>query len=217
MMISLASSKLADGKQMNTWDGLENKDEDVPEKAQPDLVYLPASVLDDGYSSQKVALLAISNLFIAILMRRSWLSLSVATVVLIYIILVFLASTTAFAYPILRVKRHDTFKMHTSIRGMDSNYISLGTGHCSLMLLRIKLQKIPIRSVFLSHHAVQMFVDYVIENPSPLLFVGVPGSFQRFSTGPLYEWHSFAAIATPGRSGFSIIVSQASDWSTEMK
>lgn len=27
-----------DGKQMNTWDGLENKDEDVPEKAQPDLV-----------------------------------------------------------------------------------------------------------------------------------------------------------------------------------
>ncbi|PBK98654.1 hypothetical protein ARMGADRAFT_920726, partial [Armillaria gallica] len=44
------------------------------------------------------------------------------------------------------------------------------------------------------------------------------GSFQRFSTGSLYEWHSFATIATPGRTGFSIIiVSQASDWSTEMK
>lgn len=88
---------------------------------------------------------------------------------------------------------------------------------CSLMLHWINLQKIPVRSVFLSHHAVQMFVDYVIENPSPLLFVGVPGSFQRFSTGPLYEWHSFAAIATPGRTGFSIIISRASDWSTEMK
>ncbi|SJL16141.1 uncharacterized protein ARMOST_19660 [Armillaria ostoyae] len=46
----------------------------------------------------------------------------------------------------------------------------------------------------------------------------VPGSFHRFSTGSLYEWHSFAAIATPGQTGFSIIViSQAGAWSTEMK
>ncbi len=44
----------------------------------------------------------------------------------------------------------------------------------------------------------------------------VPGSFQRFSTDPLNEWHSFATIAIPGKTGFSIIISQAGDWSTEM-
>ncbi|PBK70641.1 hypothetical protein ARMSODRAFT_973952 [Armillaria solidipes] len=131
-----------------------------------------------GYSSQNAALLTISNLFIAILMRRSWLSTSVATVVLIYVILAFLASIITFAYPTLCVKRHDTFKAYTSIHGMDSNCISFCTGPHS-----------------------------------------VPGSFQRFSTGSLYEWHSLAAIATPGWTGFSIIIiiSQAGAWPTEMK
>ncbi len=38
MMVSLESLKLAGGKQMNPWDSLENKGQDVPEKAQPDLI-----------------------------------------------------------------------------------------------------------------------------------------------------------------------------------
>ncbi|KAK0204165.1 hypothetical protein DFS33DRAFT_1384419 [Desarmillaria ectypa] len=95
---------------------------------------------------------------------------------------------------------------------------------CSLFLPWIKLQKVPVRSVVLSDHAVQTFVDYGIKHRSSLLFFylvfimpsPVPGSFQRFSTDPLYEWHSFVTISISVETGFSIIISQVGDWPTEM-
>ncbi|KAK0449561.1 uncharacterized protein EV420DRAFT_1646889 [Desarmillaria tabescens] len=173
-----------------------------------------------GCNSQKAALLAVSNLFIAILMRKSWLSIrcslllvrflghglldvnslqgelannerkSVATVVLTHHILGFLTSIIIF------------------VHGVDCNCISLGAEavvkndhrdqtflgnarvhpalfwlmiilSCSIVLPWVKLQKVPMRSVVISDHAVQMFVDY---GSHP-----VPGSFQRFSVDPLYK------------------------------
>ncbi|KAG7446907.1 uncharacterized protein BT62DRAFT_93218 [Guyanagaster necrorhizus] len=316
-VISRTSSKLADEKQMNPWDGYEN--DEVPEKVQPRLVRnlrlkafsiyrrlfsvvfitnmgIFVSYAIRGYDSQKIALLAVSNLFIAILMRQElvintlfavacavpqswpfwirklvarvyhnggvhsgaavsgtiWLILlavqatrelvnnkgtSVATVVLTYIILAFLTSIVMFAHPTLRVKHHDAFECVHRFMGWTATALvwaqvilltndykgekSLGNAlihsapfwlmivlSCSLILPWVKLQKVPVRSVVLSDHAVQLFVDY---GPHP-----VPGSFQRFSTDPLNEWHSFATIAIPGKTGFSIIISQAGDWSTEM-
>ncbi|KAK0496375.1 hypothetical protein EDD18DRAFT_1353119 [Armillaria luteobubalina] len=158
---------------------------------------------------------------------------SVATVVLTYIILAFLTSIVIFAHPILRVKRHDTFERVHRFMGWTATALvwsqvvlltndhrgdrSLGNAlvhsapfwlmivlSCSLILPWVKLQKVLVKSVVLSDHAVRLFIDYV------------PGSFQRFSTDPLNEWHSFATIAIPGKTGFSIIISQAGDWSTEM-
>ena len=32
---------------------------------------------------------------------------------------------------------------------------------------------------------------------------------------PLWEWHSFATIAVPGKKGYSAVVSRAGDWTKE--
>ncbi|KAK0482251.1 hypothetical protein IW261DRAFT_1467023 [Armillaria novae-zelandiae] len=308
-VVSRTSSNLADEKQMNPWDGYEN--DEMPEKVQPRLVRnlrlqafsiyrrffsvvfitnmgIFISYAIRGYNSQKVALLAVSNLFIAILMRQelvintlfavacavpqSWpfwirklaarvyhnggvhsgaavsgtvwlILLSVqATRELVnnkgYIILAFLTSIVIFAHPTLRVKRHDTFeRVHrfmgwtatalvwSQVRTMSSLLTNDHRGErtlgaalvhsapfwlddCSELLAHPSLGETAegprLRASFLSNHAVQA-------SPHP-----VPGSFQRFSTDPLNEWHSFATIAIPGKTGFSIIISQAGDWSTEM-
>jgi hypothetical protein len=34
------------------------------------------------------------------------------------------------------------------------------------------------------------------------------------SRNPLREWHAFASVATPGRSGFRLLVSRAGDWTS---
>lgn len=41
-----------------------------------------------------------------------------------------------------------------------------------------------------------------------------PGQFTRLSESPLLEWHSFAAIAEPGKTGYSAVVSRAGDWTS---
>ncbi|SJL07730.1 related to non-ribosomal peptide synthetase [Armillaria ostoyae] len=284
-------------KQVNPWDGYE--EDEMPEKKQPRLVRnlrlqafsiyrrlfsvvfltnigIFISYAIRGYHSQKIALVAVANIFIAILMRQEhvinalfavtaarvyhnggvhsgaavsgtvWLILlavqatrelvqgkgtSVATVSLTYIVLAFLVGIVVFAYPTFRIKRHDAFeRMHrfmgwTATALVWSQVVVLtndykgdkSLGHAlvhsapfwlmmvlswSLILPWTKLQKVPVRSVVLSNHAVR---------PHP-----VPGSFQRFSTDPLNEWHSFATIAAPGVTGYSIIISQAGDWTTEM-
>ena len=38
------------------------------------------------------------------------------------------------------------------------------------------------------------------------------GSYVRLSTSPLLQWHSFATISEPGKTGFSLIVSNSGDW-----
>ncbi|KAK0202003.1 hypothetical protein DFS33DRAFT_1038456 [Desarmillaria ectypa] len=320
MVVSQTSSKagsLVDEKLGNPWDGYE--DDEQPDKIQPRLVRnmrlqafsiyrrlfsvvfitnmgIFISYAIRGYHSQKIALVTVANIFIAILMRQElvintlflifcsvpkswpffirktaarvyhlggihsgaassavvWLVLlavqatrervnnrgtSTATVTLTYIILFFLVGIVLFAYPALRIKRHDAFeRVHRFLGWTATAFVwaqvvlltndykgdkSLGSAlvhsaafwlmivlSLSLILPWTKLRKVPVKSVVLSNHAVQLFVDY---GPHP-----VPGSFQRFSTDPLNEWHSFATIAVPGKPGFSIIISQAGDWTTEM-
>jgi predicted ferric reductase len=42
------------------------------------------------------------------------------------------------------------------------------------------------------------------------------GSFIRLSDSPLMEWHGFATISEPGKTGFSLVVSRAGDWTSKM-
>ncbi|KAK0192197.1 hypothetical protein F5146DRAFT_1102252 [Armillaria mellea] len=270
-VVSRTSSNLADEKQMNPWDGYEN--DEMPEKVQPRMVRnlrLQAFSIYRRLFSVKVALLAVSNLFIAILMRQElvintlfavacsvpqswpfwirklaarvyhnggvhsgaavsgtvWLILlsvqatrelvnnkgtSVATVVLTYIILAFLTSIVIFAHPTLRVKRHDTFErvhrfMGWTVTALVWSQARGASDHALVHSAPFWLMiKVPVQSVVLSDHAVQLFAH-----------TQSLAQFQRFSTDPLNEWHSFATIAIPGKTGFSIIISQAGDWSTEM-
>jgi NAD(P)H-flavin reductase len=42
------------------------------------------------------------------------------------------------------------------------------------------------------------------------------GTAIRITDSPLKEWHAFATIREPGRSGFSLIVSRAGDWTSKV-
>ena len=42
-----------------------------------------------------------------------------------------------------------------------------------------------------------------------------PGSFVRLSEDPLFEWHGFATISEPGKTGYSVIISRAGDWTSK--
>ncbi|KAK0192195.1 hypothetical protein F5146DRAFT_1120128 [Armillaria mellea] len=232
-VVSRTSSNLADEKQMNPWDGYEN--DEVPEKVQPRM---------------KVALLAVSNLFIAILIRQelvintlfavacsvpqSWpfwirklaarvyhnggvhsgaavsgissrrrLQLSCSQ----YIILAFLTSIVIFAHPTLRVKRHDTFERVHRFMGWTatalvwSQVVLLTNDHRGERTLGNALVHsapfwLMIRSELLAHSSLGEIAEG-------------PGSCSLTT-------HSFATIAIPEKTGFSIIISQAGDWSTEM-
>ncbi|KAM5341426.1 hypothetical protein ACJ41O_005801 [Fusarium nematophilum] len=83
----------------------------------------------------------------------------------------------------------------------------LAAATCSIASSWLSLRKVPVDAEVLSDHAVRLHFDYTVP---------VNGSFTRVSRRPLLEWHSFATIAAPeasGRSkGFSLIVSDAGDW-----
>ena len=40
----------------------------------------------------------------------------------------------------------------------------------------------------------------------------VTGTFTRISDRPLMEWHGFATVPEPGKTGYSLVVSKAGDW-----
>lgn len=44
----------------------------------------------------------------------------------------------------------------------------------------------------------------------------IAGSFTRISRSPLVEWHGFATVPEPGMKGYSLVVSRAGDWTTDM-
>ncbi|KAF9005758.1 hypothetical protein BDZ89DRAFT_1234400 [Hymenopellis radicata] len=164
--------------------------------------------------------------------------ISVATVAITWIILVFLVGIILFALPAFRVKSHDTFERIHRFMGWTATALvvlltndwrgdaSLGYAlvhsapmwlmfiiTASLALPWSRLRKVPVRAVILSDHAVRLFVNYKVFgfHPRP-----VPGSFSRISLDPLHEWHAFANVPVPGTDEFSLIVSQAGDWTTEL-
>ncbi|KAK7056764.1 hypothetical protein VNI00_002481 [Paramarasmius palmivorus] len=95
----------------------------------------------------------------------------------------------------------------------------------SLVLPWLRLRKVNVRSVVLSNHAVRFYFDYGGKLFSVNLFgvwltqlylvTPVPGSFVRISESPLLEWHGFATIPEPGKTGYSLVVSRAGDWTSK--
>ncbi|KAF8996770.1 hypothetical protein BDZ89DRAFT_1148872 [Hymenopellis radicata] len=161
--------------------------------------------------------------------------ISVATVVITWIILTFLVGIIIFAYPDLRSKSHDTFERIHRFMGWTATALvwaqvisltndwkgdaSLGYAlvHSapmwlmfiitgSLLLPWARLRKVPVRAVVLSDHAVRLFVNNKVFGFHPR---PVPGSFSRVSLDPLNEWHAFANVPVPGTDEFSLVVSQA--------
>jgi hypothetical protein len=70
----------------------------------------------------------------------------------------------------------------------------------------LHLRRVPVTVERPSSHAAIVSFDYGV-TPAVASAVGI-------SVSPLREWHPFATVKTPGRSGYRLLVSRAGDWTS---
>ena len=153
-----------------------------------------------------------------------------------YILLVLLLGITVFAIPAFRVVSHNTFEAIHRFGGwlavilfwvllVLENYAqsktqaspSLGmllvqapafwlvlAVSWSIIIPWLRLRRVPVHAERLSGHALRLHFTY-IRKIGPV--VGI-----RIATSPLKEWHAFATIPSPNASSFSVLISDAGDW-----
>ncbi|KXN81763.1 Linear gramicidin synthase subunit C [Leucoagaricus sp. SymC.cos] len=161
--------------------------------------------------------------------------ITIRTLTLTYVILIFLIGIALLAYPTFRSKQHNKFEMAHRFLGWSATAMfwaqftlltddykaekTLGDAlvhnpqfwllcilTCSIILPWTRLRKVHVRSEVLSRHAVRIYFDYTTP---------IPGSFTRISDDPLFEWHGFATVPVPGKKGYSLVVSRAGDWTAK--
>ncbi|CAK5283573.1 unnamed protein product [Mycena citricolor] len=166
-----------------------------------------------------------------------------ANVITSYILITMFVCILASAHPILRRRYHDhfeavhrysgwvalmTFWMHSFFAGnqyrayMDfppslgryiintPNFWTLCVSTSCSLLSWGRLRHIKVYPEVLSSHATRLHFKYRDMQP----FYGL-----KISTKPLLEWHAFATIPDDdgaGSKGFSVVVSNAGDWTSEM-
>ncbi|GJJ13343.1 hypothetical protein Clacol_007595 [Clathrus columnatus] len=148
---------------------------------------------------------------------------SIPTLVVTYLILLLLLLIVLFAYPRFRTIAHNRFERSHRFMGWTATALSPTEtlGHAlktsvpfwlvvimtgSIILPWLRLRRVPVRSVVLSPHAVRLYFNYTTP---------IAGSYTRISRSPLLEWHSFATVPEPGKTGYSLVVSKAGDWTTQ--
>ncbi len=82
----------------------------------------------------------------------------------------------------------------------------LGLITASIVWPWLRLRRVPVTVERLSSHAAIVHLDYGV-TPAHVAAVGI-------SRSPLREWHAFATVSTPGRSGYRLLVSRAGDWTS---
>ncbi|NUS62910.1 MAG: hypothetical protein HOQ46_04600 [Saccharothrix sp.] len=141
---------------------------------------------------------------------------------LTWAILALMAAMVVFALPGLRARRHDVFERVHRFAGwtvlalfaVDSSRQPgfVGSAQFWLLLLVVvsvalpwtRLRRVPVRIDRPSRHVALVSFDHGV---TPFA-----GSSTAVSRNPLLEWHSFANVPTPGRSGFRLTISRAGDW-----
>ncbi|KAI8952021.1 acetyl-CoA synthetase-like protein [Xylaria longipes] len=159
--------------------------------------------------------------------------INTGTVVLSYLILALLLAIIGMAHPDVRVKFHDQFEWTHRFAGWGATALVwahlvvaadslkprtqsladalahtpavylLALITLSIALPWLRLRRVAVRPEPLSKHAIRLHFDF--ETP-------IAGKAIRISDKPLREWHAFATIGRPGQKGFSIVVSNAGDW-----
>lgn len=81
--------------------------------------------------------------------------------------------------------------------------LAVATG--SIVINWSRLRKVTVTPDILSPHAARLYFNYTTP---------VVGTAVRISERPLLEWHAFATIAKPNKKGFSLLVSNAGDWTS---
>ncbi|MDG9711773.1 hypothetical protein [Streptomyces sp. DH10] len=131
-----------------------------------------------------------------------------------------LALIVATALPPFRSRHHDHFEKihrfggwsalalfwtHTLLSGQGPVPLAvLAVVTFSVALPWLRLRKVDVRTERPSPHVTLAHFDYG-ETP-------FAGSSTAISRSPLKEWHSFANVPAPGRSGFRLTISRAGDW-----
>jgi hypothetical protein len=151
---------------------------------------------------------------------------------LVPIHLTILAIMMVAAVPVVRAKYHNEFEIVSRFGGWASlllfwvqTIVILQTtnpksllmamtqsGHVAILVLLtvnaalpwFRLKKVPVRLTKASNHAVFADFDYGVTPFS--------GSSTELSRNPIFEWHSFANIPIPHRTGFKLTISRAGDW-----
>ncbi|KAI9816999.1 MAG: hypothetical protein M1826_001695 [Phylliscum demangeonii] len=87
--------------------------------------------------------------------------------------------------------------------GQSPSFWLLLLASASISLPWLCLRRVTVDAMVLSDHAVRLNFAH---RPADI------GSAVRLSDRPLKEWHAFAAFSSPSRNGFSVVISNAGDW-----
>jgi hypothetical protein len=160
-------------------------------------------------------------------------SVSLTTVVLSYCLVALAVLVVLCAAPPVRSRAHNVFEMshrlggwtaiglfwaltvHLAVRqrGDAGAFEAVASNwHAWLMVVVtasvaspwLRLRRVPVTVERPSSHAVVVHFDYGV-TPAFASAVGI-------SRSPLREWHAFATVATPGRTGYRVLISRAGDW-----
>ncbi|MCP2241370.1 membrane protein [Lentzea aerocolonigenes] len=140
---------------------------------------------------------------------------------LTWMITALLVTLVVLALPRLRAKHHDLFERAHRFGGWSvlvlfgvlaavSNPVflwPLAVVVASVVLPWLRLRRVPVHIVSPSPHVALVSFDHGV---TPFA-----GSSTTVSRNPLLEWHSFANVPAPGRSGFRLTISRAGDWTAK--
>jgi len=139
--------------------------------------------------------------------------------VLTWTIAALLIAMVGFALPPLRARHHNRFErthrfggwtvlvlfaVHSVAYGSSAAGWLLVVVVVSVVLPWLRLRRVPVRIERPSPHVAIVHFDYGV---TPFA-----GSSTAVSRSPLLEWHSFANVPAPGRTGFRLTISRAGDW-----
>lgn len=147
-------------------------------------------------------------------------SVSVTTLVLCYCLVALAPLVVVCAAPPVRSRAHNVFELSHRFAGWTSiglfwaltleshapswHVWTLAILTASVASPWLRLRRVPITVERPSAHAAIVSFDYGV-TPAFASAVGI-------SRSPLREWHAFATVATPGRSGYRLLISRAGDW-----
>lgn len=158
--------------------------------------------------------------------------ISMASMMLTYIILLILLAMVSMSHPKIRAQYHNAWEMthrfggwtalillwiqaflttrdlHVGIPPSEAYKNSppiwlLTVATMAIIFPWLFLRKVPVRSEVLSSHAIRLHFDYTTP---------VVGTAVRLAERPLVDWHGFATITNANGKGFSLVVSNAGDF-----
>ncbi|KAF2797820.1 nonribosomal peptide synthetase 12 [Melanomma pulvis-pyrius CBS 109.77] len=160
--------------------------------------------------------------------------ISTASIVLTYFILIIFVTMGSLSHPTIRAKYHNIWEVTHRFGGWTAliflwaqafltsrdltrdagispsqAYLHsppiwlLAVATMAIIFPWLHLRKVPVRSEVLSGHAIRLHFDYTTP---------VVGTAVRLAERPLIDWHGFATITNANGKGFSLVVSNAGDF-----